>query len=277
MAVLARASLHMWEEPCISGTNGSGTIFFSGCTMRCVYCQNKAISRGRTGKEVTTERLSEIMLELRDQGAHNINLVTPDLYMYEAREAVLEARKQGLDIPIVWNVSGYENPEIVKRVSDAADIWLADFKYMDEALAVRYSSAPGYPKTAMAALDMMVKTAGRPIFAGTGGGEDESENLLMTKGVIVRHLVLPGHRRNAKDVIRYLYETYGDDIYISIMSQYTPFDIPEDCRELDRKLTKREYEDVVGYAIDLGVRNCFIQEGEAAQESFIPDFDLRGI
>lgn len=268
---LARAALHMWEEPCISGQRGSGTVFFSGCNLRCVYCQNYEIAAGGRGKQVSVERLSEIFLELQEKGAANINLVTPDHYAPEVAEAVLTARKGGLRIPVVYNGSGYEKREVIQRLHGIVDIFLTDFKYMDSDLARKYSSAPDYPDVAKAALDEMVQLAGEPFFDAEG---------MMQKGVIVRHLLLPGHKKNARDVIRYVYETYGDRVYLSLMNQYTPFarlkNLP-DCGELCRKVTRREYEAVVDYAISLGVRNAFIQEGDVAKESFVPEFDGYGV
>lgn len=268
---LARAALHMWEEPCISGRKGSGAVFFSGCNLRCVYCQNYEIAAGRKGKQVSVNRLADIFLELQAKGAANINLVTPDHYVIQVAEAVLRARKEGLKVPIVYNGSGYEKREVIKNLSKIIDVFLTDFKYMDAGLAEKYSKAPDYPIIAAKALDEMVKLIGEPVF---------DEDGMMQKGVIVRHLLLPGHKKNARDVIRYIYETYGDRVYISLMNQYTPFDRlkkkPE-YRELCRKVTKREYEAVVDYAIALGIKNAFIQEGETARESFIPEFDGEGI
>lgn len=265
---VARADLHMWEEPCISGKQGSGTVFFSGCNLRCVYCQNYEIAAGQRGKQVSVDGLSEIFLELQKKGAANINLVTPDHYVLQAAEAVIEARKAGLSIPVVYNGSGYEKRDVIKGLSGIVDIFLTDFKYMDSALAEKYSKAPDYPAIAKGALEEMVKITGEPVFDEKG---------MMQKGTIVRNLLLPGHKRNTKDVIRYVYETYGDKVYISLMNQYTPFDrlkeYPE-YKELCRKVTKREYDAVVDYAVNLGVANAFIQEGDTAMESFIPEFDL---
>ncbi len=268
---LARAALHMWEEPCISGTKGSGTVFFSGCNLRCAYCQNYEIAAGKKGKQVSMKRLAEIFLELQDKGAANINLVTPDHYVKQVAEAVLQAKEGGLKLPVVYNGSGYEKREVIRNLSGIVDIFLTDFKYMDAELAEKYSKAPDYPKIASEALEEMVKVTKEPVFDEEG---------MMQKGVIVRHLLLPGHKKNAKDVLRYVYEAYGDKVYLSLMNQYTPFDrLKENPEywELCRKVTKREYEAVVDYAIALGVRNAFIQEGETARESFIPEFDGEGI
>ena len=256
---VARADLHMWEEPCISGKQGSGTVFFSGCNLRCVYCQNYEIAAGQRGRQVSIKELSEIFLELQKKGAANINLVTPDHYVLQAAEAVMEARKEGLAIPVVYNGSGYEKRDVIKRLSGIIDIFLTDFKYMDELLAEKYSKAPDYPVVAKSALDEMVKITGESVF---------DENGMMQKGTIVRHLLLPGHKKNAKDVIRYVYETYGDKVYVSLMNQYTPFERLKGnpaYKELCRKVTKREYETVVDYAINLGITNAFIQEGDTAR------------
>ncbi|MBD5459117.1 MAG: radical SAM protein [Lachnospiraceae bacterium] len=269
--MVARAALHMWEEPCISGRNGSGTIFFSGCNLRCVYCQNHEIAAGKRGKPVTVGRLAEIFLELQEKGAANINLVTPDHFVTEAAEAVLTARKKGLFLPIVYNGSGYEKREVIKNLSGIVDIYLTDFKYMDSGLAAKYSAAPDYPAVAREALAEMVRTAGELVF---------DENGMMKKGVIVRHLLLPGHKKNARDVLKYVYETYGDSVYLSLMNQYTPpagLKGKPDYEEIGRKVTKREYDAVTDYAIELGIRNAFIQEGDTAKESFIPAFDGEGV
>lgn len=268
---VARAALHMWEEPCISGRQGSGTVFFSGCNLRCIYCQNYEIAAAGRGKEITIERLSEIFLSLQEKGAANINLVTPDHYVPEIVQAVLAARDKGLLLPVVYNGSGYEKKEVIERLRGIVDIYLTDFKYMEEEPAEKYSAAPDYPKVAKEALRAMVETTGEPLFDEKG---------MMQKGVIVRHLLLPGHKRNAKKVIRYVYETYGDSVYLSLMNQYTPFERVkdrEDCRELGRRVTKREYENVVDFAVSLGIKNAFVQEGETAKESFVPEFDGEGV
>lgn len=268
---VARAALHMWEEPCISGLNGSGTVFFSGCNLRCVYCQNHEIAAGKRGKQISTGRLAEIFIELQEKGAANINLVTPDHYADKVAKAVLMARKNGLTVPIVYNCSGYTKREVIRNLSGIVDVFLTDFKYMDSELAAKLSSAPDYPTVAQRALAEMVDITHNAIFDRQG---------MMQKGVIVRHLLLPGHKQNAKDVIRYVYETYGDSVYISLMNQYTPcagIKLRTDQQELYRKVTKREYDAVVDYAIGLGVKNAFIQEGDTAKESFVPEFDGEGV
>lgn len=264
----ARAALHMWEEPCISGECGSGTVFFSGCSLRCIYCQNYEIAHAETGKRITVERLSEIFLELAKKGAHNINLVTPTHYTPEIIRAVLRARACGLTLPIIYNCSGYEKVETLKMLEGIVDIYLTDFKYMEPDLAVKFSKAPDYPTIAKEALKEMVRQTGAPVF---------DENDLMKKGVIVRHLLLPNHLKNAKAVVQYVYETYGDQVYLSLMNQYTPLPQVRHIPELNRKVTDREYEKLLDYAIDLGVEQAFIQEGETAEESFIPSFSCEGI
>ena len=264
----ARAALHMWEEPCISGSQGSGTVFFSGCPLRCVYCQNRDIARAGAGKEITVERLSEIFLELQEKGAANINLVTPTHYTPEIVKAVAEARDGGLTLPIVYNCGGYEKPETLRTLEGIVDIYLTDFKYMDAEAARRYSHAPDYPEIAKEALGEMVRQQPEPVFDEKG---------MMKKGVIVRHLLLPGHLKNAEAVVKYVYETYGNRVYLSLMNQYTPLPGMEKWPEINRKVTRREYDRLLDYAVELGVENGFIQEGGTADESFIPAFDCEGI
>ena len=265
---LARAALHMWEEPCISGEEGSGTVFFSGCPLRCVYCQNYNIAHAKTGKEVTKERLVEIFLELQEKGANNINLVTPTHYTPEIVWAVNQAREKGLKLPIVYNCSGYEKVETLKMLDGIVDVYLTDFKYMDQDIAKRYSHAPDYPEVAKAALKEMVRQTGEAVF---------SENEMIQKGVIVRHLLLPGYLENARAVVQYVYETYGDKVFLSLMNQYTPLPQVEKYPEINRRVTEEEYDELVDFAIEIGVENGFIQEGETAEESFIPEFNNEGI
>lgn len=248
-----------------------GNGVFSGCNLRCVYCQNYEIAAAGQGKEVSVGRLSEIFLELQEKGAANINLVTPDHYIIEIMQAVLLAKENGLRLPVIYNGSGYEKKEAIQSLSGIVDVFLTDFKYMEEALAERLSSAPDYPAVAKEALEAMTEAAGETVF---------DEDGMMQRGVIVRHLLLPGHKKNAKAVIEYIYRTYGDRVYISLMNQYTPFERlkeRQDCKELCRKVTKREYETVVDFALSLGVSHAFIQEGETARESFIPAFDGEGV
>lgn len=265
----ARAALHYWEEPCISGENGSGTVFFSGCVLRCVFCQNRNIAESRSGRIITGERLAEIFLELQEKKANNINLVTPTHFVPQIAWALERARASGLHIPVVYNTGSYEKTDTLKRMDGLVDIYLPDMKYVSPALAQRYSYAPDYFQAASEAVAEMVRQVGEPVFDSNTG--------LMEKGVIVRHLVLPGCTMDSKKVIRYLHRTYGERIFISIMNQYTPMGIMRDFPELNRRVSRREYDRVVDFALDLGVENGFIQEGETAEESFIPEFDGEGL
>ena len=265
---VARAALHFWEEPCISGEEGSGDVFFTGCNLRCVFCQNFQIARAEQGKEITVERLSEIFLELQAQKANNINLVTATHYVPQVVCALKRAKEQGLNIPVVYNCGGYESVETLKMLEGLVDIYLPDFKYVDTERAKRYSRAENYPEVAKTALAEMVRQQPEAQF-------DDRE--MMKKGVIVRHLMLPGGIKDSKAVVKYLYETYGDQIYISLMNQYTPLPHVEEYPEINRKVKKFEYDRLVGYAISLGVENGFIQEGETAEESFIPAFTNEGV
>ena len=265
---VARAALHMWEEPCISGRSGSGTVFFSGCNMGCVFCQNRAISRGEVGENISVERLSEIFLELEDKGANNINLVTGDMFIPSIRTAIEQAKSLGIKIPFLLNTSSYLNVEAVKSLDGLIDIYLPDFKYIREEDAVRYSSAPGYPAAAKAAIDEMVRQCPSLEF---------NSEMIMKKGVVVRHLLMPGMLIQAKIIIKYLCQKYGERIYLSLMNQYTPNVELNSFPEIDRKVTGYEYKSLVSYAENLGIKNCFIQVGDTAKESFIPEFDLRGV
>lgn len=274
---IARAALHMWEEPCISGSEGSGAVFFVGCSLGCIYCQNVKISRGEFKrsdslccdsfvskyKSVTTDELADIFIDLQNQGANNINLVTPTHYSYQIIEAVKNAKRKGLLIPIVYNCSGYEKVQTLKDLEDVVDIYLVDFKYMDRVLAKQYSYAENYPEIAKLSLEEMVRQCGQFEFDDRG---------IMRRGVIVRNLLLPGHVKNSKDVLKYVYATYGDNVYMSVMNQYTPLEQVQDVSPLNRKVTKREYNRLVDFVLELGAENVFIQEGDVASESFIPDF-----
>lgn len=259
---VARAALHFWEEPPISGDKGSGTIFFSGCNLKCVYCQNYEISTGGKGKEISIDRFVELCLDLQKQGANNINLVTPTHYIPLIKEGILLAKEKGLKVPIVYNSSGYESVEALKELEGIVDVYLPDLKYYDDDLAISYSKAPHYFVIATKAIREMFRQVGPCQF---------DENGLITKGVIVRHLLLPTHIEDSKKIIQYLYETYHDDIYISIMNQYTvirtlPFP------ELNQTVTDEEYDELINFAVDLGITNAFMQEGGTASESFIPNF-----
>ena len=259
---IARADLHMWEEPPITAERGSGTVFFSGCSLGCIYCQNRKISRGKAGSEKSIDELSEIFLSLEKKGAHNINLVTPTHYVPSIIEAVKIARKNGLTLPIVYNTASYETVETLEALRDTVDVWLPDLKYYKPKTAKQYSNAENLPEISRLAIDKMVEMAGNPVF---------DENGVMTRGVIVRILLLPGHVAEAKLNVKYLYEKYGDKIYISLMSQYTPS--PDLPAPLNRRVTVAEYDELVSYAEKLGIKNAFTQEREAASESFIPDFE----
>ena len=265
---VARAALHFWEEPCISGEMGSGAVFFSGCSLGCKFCQNGQISRGQTGKKVTVDRLADIFLELQQQKANNINLVTAGHFLPQVAEAIEKSRNRGLQIPVVYNSSGYEKSEMLKLLEGLVDIYLPDFKYMDPELAEKYSYARDYPEVAREALKEMVRQTGTPEFDRKG---------IMKKGVIVRHLLLPGHVKDSRRVLEYLLSTYGKEIYISLMNQYTPMPAMKDDPRLSRKVTDREYQRLIDYGIQLGLENGFIQEGETAKESFIPEFNGEGI
>lgn len=327
---VARAALHMWEEPCISGEHGSGTVFFSGCPLGCVFCQNSNIANAKVGKKISVERLSEIFLEQQERGALNINLVTPTHYIPQIAAALDLSRQQGMTLPVVYNSGGYERTEALRMLDGLVDVYLPDMKYMSSALSKKYSKAQDYPELVKLALQEMFRQVGKPIFEPedrivkeadkekimasyedslTGKGNmDRADNsadnieakpldstvddkhsdllsdedgLIMKRGMIVRHLVLPGCTADSKAVIKYLYDTYGDDIYMSIMSQYTPMPelmpggrLNKSYPELGRCITQEEYDDVIDYAIDIGVENAFIQEGDVAKDSFIPDFDM---
>ena len=265
---VARSALHYFEEPSISGSNGSGTIFFSNCNLKCCYCQNKEISTDGFGKEITIERLSEMMLELEEKHANNINLVTPTHYVPSIIEAIKLARSKGLSIPIVYNTSGYESVETLKLLEGYIDIYLTDFKYFDNKLGKDLSKCSNYFEVASKALEEMYRQTGKNKFNKDG---------LMTKGIIVRCLVLPTKSNDTKKIIDYLYKKYQDNIYLSIMNQYTPVNFIKDYPYLNKTISEDEYNEVIDYAIDLGIKNAYMQEGGTCSESFIPAFDLEGV
>ena len=304
----ARAALHAWEEPCISGRTGSGAVFFSGCPLRCVFCQNYDIAAGRAGWEISEERLADIFLMLQGKGAKNINLVTPTHFLPQIAEALRRAKENGLRIPVVYNTSSYEKASTLRLLEGLVDIYLPDLKYISPTLSGQLSNAPDYFAVAQAAIEEMVRQVGEPVFRspdgkrinarqmndavsqeeGEQGREDFTDSdFLMQRGVIVRYLVLPGQLADGKRALSWLYETWGDRIYISIMNQYTPMpgigkwlegrEARQERFELDRRVTPEEYDALADYAIDLGVENGFLQEGDTAQESFIPAFDGEGI
>lgn len=286
---VARAALHYWEEPCISGENGSGAIFFSGCNLHCLFCQNQAISDGVHGKEITKDRLMEIFFELRAKGANNINLVTPTHYIDSIADAISRAKKEGFDLPFVYNSSGYEKVSSLKKLDGLIDVYLPDFKYISSELARKFSKAADYPEVARKAIAEMFRQVGACVFEANRkiSTKDntqknqmnelvEGEKEIIKKGVIVRHLILPAHTKDSMAVIKEIYDTYGDDVYLSLMNQYTPLR-ESSFNELNRRLTNREYNRVIDYALDIGVTNAFIQEGDVASESFIPEFNLEGV
>lgn len=261
---IARAALHFWEEPPISGENGSGTVFFSGCNLGCIFCQNKKISRGRFGKTVTPERLREIYEELINKGAHNINLVTPTHFA----DAVLASLEPKLAVPVVYNCGGYESVETLKRFEGKIQIYLPDIKYSDNVLAKKYSAAPDYFETAKAAVKEMYRQTGK---------YDIGDDGIMKKGIIIRHLILPGQLENTKKVIDWVKNEFAPgEVLFSLMSQFTPV---EGCNtdELYRRLTKDEYSEIADYLFESGIEDGFMQELSSAKEEYIPQFDLEGV
>lgn len=280
----ARASLHMWEEPAISGSRGSGTVFFSGCTLKCVFCQNSHISRSNSkeyaGKTLSDEELSEVFLSLQEKKANNINLVTPTHFVPHIMKALDNAKSQGLKIPVVYNTGSYENVDTLRMLEGLIDVYLPDLKYVSAELSLKYSVAEDYFKVASAAIAEMFRQTGPNEFFY----EDDElylegfvENGIMKKGVIVRHLILPGNTKDSKAVIDYLYSEYGDDIYLSIMNQYTPLPQVTEYPEINRRVTSREYDKILSYAMDRGIKNAYYQSGKTAKDSFIPDFDGSGL
>lgn len=263
---VARAALHFWEEPPISGTRGSGTVFFSGCSLSCIYCQNNAISRGESGRVISVDRLAEIMISLERDGAHNINLVTPTHFIPSIREAIVTARKRGLTLPIVYNTGSYDSVDALRTLDGLVDVYLPDLKYFRPDTAAALSLAGDYPTVARSAIAEMVRQTGPAVIDSDG---------IMLRGTIVRILLLPGHVAEAKLSLKYLYDTYGDSIYISLMNQYTP--MPGMHQPLDRAVTREEYRQLTDYASRLGITGAFVQEAGTAAESFIPPFDYTGI
>ena len=260
---IALVSLHQWEEPCLVGPRGAGTIFFSHCTMRCAFCQNHEISAGGFGVEVSTERLAKIFIEQQSRGAANIELVTPTHYTDQIIDAISSAKSDGLSIPVIWNSNGYELPTTIERLNNSVDVYLPDLKYFNDRNAVELSDAPNYFEHASKAIETMFDQVGRPIFDGDR----------MIRGVIVRHLILPNRRHDSIKIVEWLYKKFGDDVYISLMNQYTPMFRAESIRSINRRLTTFEYQSVVEHALDLGVKNCFIQIGRTASTDFVPIFD----
>lgn len=264
----ARAALHFWEEPCISGTCGSGAVFFCGCTLKCCFCQNHTISRGTVGKEISPGHLAEIFLSLQEQGAHNINLVTATQFLPWILPALDSAKKE-LTIPIVYNCGGYEKPEIIDLLKDYVDIYLPDLKYYNPVLSKRYSKANDYFQVASKAIERMILQTGKPAFDSQG---------MMTKGVIIRHMVLPGCKEDSISILHWMKEHLPDNSYlISLMSQYTPFYKSSDYPEINRRITSYEYNKVLDEAISLGLDSGFMQEKSSAREEYTPPFDMEGL
>lgn len=265
----ARAALHFWEEPCISGTAGSGTVFFSGCSLRCVFCQNHDIAAGKAGREISVTRLGEIFLELEAKGAVNINLVTPGHFIPQIALALQDARAQGLSVPVVYNTSGYEEVSSLRLLEGMIDIYLPDLKYFSSEVSLKYSHAADYFEKASAALQEMFRQVGPPVF--------DQESGLLKSGMIVRHLLLPDQSADSKKILRYLHNTYHNDIYVSIMNQYTPLPHVASYPELNRQITPSEYEKILLFSEKIGIENGYIQEGGAVGESFIPNFNGEGL
>lgn len=262
--VVSKIMLHQWEEPFLTGRAGSGAIFFSGCNLRCVYCQNHTISHRLAGREMTSEELIGWMLRLQAMGAANINLVTASHYAEQLAPILRDARAQGLDLPILWNSSAYESVRTLAALEGLVDIYLPDFKYMDPTLARRYSMAEDYPQVARSAIAEMVRQTGPLRF------QDDQ----LVRGTVIRHLVLPGMTEDAQAILAYLHQTYGSDVFLSIMNQYTPAGDLKDYPEIDRHVSANEYEEVVDYAMAVGITQAMIQSDEAQSTAFTPDFTI---
>ena len=261
---IALVSLHRWEEPCLSGTRGAGTVFFSHCSLRCIFCQNHEISTEGKGLNVPNERLAQIFLEQQQRGAHCLDLVTPTHYVPQIIAALDAARAKGFNLPVVYNCSGYERVETLDMLRGYVDVFLPDFKYFYADTARECSYAPDYPDIAKAAIAKMAEMAGKPVFNDEG---------IMQKGVIIRHLILPWHYKESMQIVKYIWDNYGDDVYLSLMNQYTPMYKALEHPQLKRRLTSLEYDKVVDYAAELGFTKCFIQEGQTATAKFVPNFD----
>ncbi|MCR4431572.1 MAG: radical SAM protein [Tepidanaerobacteraceae bacterium] len=267
-ALVAKAFPHRWEEPCISGEKGSGTVFFTCCNMKCIFCQNYRISQEGFGKAVSIDELAEIFLKLQQKGVHNINLVTPTIYTPQIIEAIKTARSAGLSIPIVWNSNAYENVETIKALGGLVDIYLPDLKYFDDALALKYSGSPNYFQTAAKAISEMSSQVGEPVF---------DENGIIKRGLIIRHLILPGHKEDSKKILRWISRHLPKGVYISLMSQYMPYYKAKSHPEINRRLSAEEYNDVIRCFFEYGLENGFVQEEGAASDEYVPDFDLEGV
>ena len=261
--MVSRAALHFWEEPCVSGENGSGTVFFSNCNLKCVFCQNHCISQENLGVEISIERLSEIFLELEGNGANNINLVTPTHYVPQIIEALKLSKANGLKIPILYNSNGYDSLDTLKALDGYIDVYLPDLKYYNSKYSLKYSMAKDYFEKASIAIEEMYRQVGKPVF---------DENGIIKKGIIIRHLMLPGLLFDSKKILDYIHKTFGNNVYISLMNQYTPMFKASNYPEINRKLNEKHYDAIIDYALDLGIKNAFIQESESSSEEFVPDF-----
>ncbi|MBR1552982.1 MAG: radical SAM protein [Schwartzia sp.] len=268
LARVALVSLHPWEEPCLAGNIGAGTVFFSYCSLRCVFCQNAVISHEAKGLDVDEERLAEIFLEQQARGAATLDLVTPTHFAPQILAALRRAKKRGLTLPVVWNSSGYELPETIRALADEIDIFLPDLKYIDEKSAAECSDARDYFSYASTAIQAMVAAKGAPVLDADGW---------MKRGVLVRHLILPGKRRESMKILDWLWKNFGDRVLLSLMGQYTPMHDAAKVKGLDRRLTTFEYQSVVDHALDLGITRCYVQERGAASEEFVPKFDGTGV
>ena len=265
---IARAALHFWEEPCISGKKGSGTVFFSNCNLKCVFCQNYKISHQGFGAEITIERLAEIFLELQDKGANNINLVTPTHFVPQIIEALKVAKKNGLNLPIVYNTNSLDTLETIKSLNGYIDIYLPDFKYFDDKYALKYSKIKGYSTNAISIINEMINQVGNPLFNSEG---------IMIKGVIVRHLLLPGLLFDSKKIIDTIYKNFGDNVYISLMNQYTHMYNAKIYPEINKAINEKHYDSIINYALSIGVKNGFIQDSGSSSEKFVPNFNNEGV
>lgn len=264
---VARAFLHRWEEPCISGENGSGTVFFSSCNLQCVFCQNYKISHEGYGKEIDVNRLSDIFLELQEKKAHNINLVTPTIYIPQIREALILSKSKGLIIPVIYNTSGYEKVESLKGLEGLIDVYLPDIKYYSDKYAVKYSHAKEYFNIASKATLEMYRQVGGPVF----------KDGMIERGLMIRHLMMPGMLFDSKKIVDWVLGNLPEDVYLNIMCQYTPLNVKEKFTEIDKRVNRNHYEALIDYAIEHGLKNGFYQDIESAQEEYIPDFNLEGI
>lgn len=261
---IALASVHNYEEPCISGKNGSGTIFFSNCNLSCIYCQNYKISQLGKGYELSVEELANIMLKQQEKGVNNINLVTPTMYVYQIIEAIKIARKRGLKIPIIYNTNGYENVKTIQDLNGYVDIYLPDLKYYSNEISKKYSKIDNYFKYATEAIKEMYKQVGSPIF---------DENGIIKKGLIIRHLVLPNHLQNSKHILKWIKENMPEDTYVSVMAQYFPTYKAKEDNLINRKLNKKEYREIEEFLYTLNLENGYMQELGEHEEEYVPDFN----